>query len=210
MLKISRILWICSIILSTLSLIWFVCGATVFFQRSLDLIATIILIGLGIPTLLLILLSLALILKRWSPTSKQKHISLWVMILVTTTLSLILIRVVHTEEWLNDRILSDPLRMTKDGKYEYRTELVNLFQKNHHERIYFQNTETGEESYLSIKLINDRIHGIGVPSDDNWAWSYIYPTDDPDQYELITTSNLPVTTKRFLINIRNSTSHLIE
>lgn len=210
MLKVSRVAWISSIILSILSLIWFVCGATAFFQRSIDLIATVILIGLGIPMLSIIILSLTLIMRRWSPTSNKRHISLWILILVTITLSIFLIRVVYTEGWLNDRILSDPLKVTIDGKYEYRTELVNVFQKNAQERVYLRNTETSEERYLSIELINERIHGIGIPSDDGWAWTNIYPTGAPDQYELITTSNLPVTTRRFLIDISSNTSQLIE
>jgi len=208
--KISKIAWISITILSIFPIIWFVLGSTAFFNRSLDLIATAYLVSLWVPLLLLFILSTALLLVGWSPSSKDNFILLWILLLVIITLSLSVFRVVHTSGWLHDRIFSDPKRITSDGKYEYNTDLVNLFQKNSHERIYIRNVESGEKFYISVKLIDKRIHGIGISNDDDWAWTLMRPTDSPNQYELITTEELPVTKKRFLIDLSNNTSHFIE
>jgi len=208
--KISKIAWISITILSIVPIIWFILGSTAFFNRSLDLIATTYLVSLWVPLLLLFILSTTLLLVGWSPSNKNNIMPLWILLLVIITLSLLVIRVVHTSGWLHDRIFSDPKRITSDGKYEYNTDLVNLFQKNSHERIYIRNIETGEELYIPVKLIDIKIHGIGISTDDDWAWTLMNSTDSPNQYELITTEELPVTKKRFLIDISNCTSHLIE
>jgi hypothetical protein len=95
--------------------------------------------------------------------------------------------------------------MTSDGKYEYRIELINLFQKNSKERLYLRQISTGEESFIPLQLNSKEIHGIGIPSDNDWSWATLRPTENPSIYDLITTKNLPIENKKFEINVEEGT-----
>ena len=117
----------------------------------------------------------------------------------------LLFRSVNTSGWLYDRITSDPLRLTSDGKYEYRIDLINLFQKNSKERLYLRQVSTGEERFIPLHLNSREIHGIGIPNDNDWSWAILCPTESAYIYDLMTTEMLPVGIKRFEINVEKGT-----
>jgi hypothetical protein len=210
MLTFSKIVWILATILCAISVIWYLLGSTANFQRSIDLVTTFIFIYLWIPSLILVVISTTLLLRGWNPSSIKSYVILWIIILIVIQFSLTLYKGVNTTGWLNDHIRSDPLKITSDGKYEYRIELINLFQKNSRERLYVRNVSTGEEIYITVEINTDEVHGIREINGDDWAWGVMNPTDVPDHYELNTTKTLPVPQKRFLIDLEASASRILK
>ncbi|EPY12122.1 hypothetical protein [Paenibacillus alvei] len=196
-----RAVWIFSTLIGAISIVWYLLGSTASFQRGLDLISSAIFIVLWVPALILIIFSTFLIIKGWKPKNKESYISFWILISFILILTISLFRGVNTSGWLYDRITSDPLRLTSDGKYEYRIDLINLFQKNSKERLYVRQVATGEESFIPLHLDSEERHGIGIPSGNDWSWAILRPTDYPYIYDLITTENLSVDIKRFEINL---------
>lgn len=206
----SKFVWILVTILCAVSIVWFLFGTTANFQRSIDLVTTIIFVYLWFPALILVVISTTLLLKGWTPYNKLHYIILWIMILLVIYLSVYLFKGVNTQGWLNDSIRSDPIKITSDGKYEYRFELVNLFQKNSRGQLYLKDISTGKEMYISVNVDSHEIHGIRVLRGDDWAWAMMYPSNMLDHYELITTDNLPVPEKRFLIDIKEGTAKIMD
>lgn len=197
----TRAVWIFSTLIGAISIVWYLLGSTASFQRGLDLISSTIFIVLWVPALILIIFSTFLIIKGWKPKNKESYISFWILISFILILTISLFRGVNTSGWLHDRITSDPIRLTSDGKYEYRIDLINLFQKNSKERLYVRQVATGEESFIPLQLGSEEIHGIGIPIGNDLPWAILRPTEYPFIYDLITTENLSVIIKRFEINL---------
>lgn len=204
-----KIVWLFAIIVNIVSLIWFLLGSTANFQRPLDLINTVTLITVWVPSLLLVVLSTILFIKGWV-ASNFKHIGVWLILLALLFFAVPLFKGVNTEGWLYDHITSDPIKITSDGEFEYRTELINLFQKNSRERLYLRNVSTGREMYIPIDINTTEIYGIWVREGDDWMWALLSPTDVPNQYELTTTEILRVPKNKFLIDIGTGTSQRLE
>jgi hypothetical protein len=201
-----KIPWILAIILNLVSMIWFLLGTTANFQRSLDLVGTVTLFFFWIPSFLIIYLSINALVKGSLPTNLRALI----LIIVLLILAINLFKAVNTVGWLYDDITSDPIKTTTDGKYEYRTELVNLFQKNSRAQLFLRNVSNGQEIYIPLDVNTSEIHGIGVSSTEDWMWAVLSKSNLPDHYELTTTKNLPVPKKTFLINLDKGTSRILE
>lgn len=71
------------IFVNAVALIWFVLGSTGGFQRGQDLIETVILVVCGIPSIIIMLISLTYIRQGWVPFSGMKYI---VSVLLMATL----------------------------------------------------------------------------------------------------------------------------
>jgi len=67
---------------------------------------------------------------------------------------------VRTEP-IGDFIHSDTLRPTDDGLFEYRLDLINLFQRNARARLFVRDLTTGEEMYIPLRI---SVRGVGVIS----------------------------------------------
>jgi hypothetical protein len=200
-----KIPWILAIILNLVSMIWFLFGTTANFQRSLDLVGTVTLIFCWVPSLLIVYLSINALIKELPPTNFR----VLVLILVLLILAVNLFKAVDTEGWLYDDITSHPIKTTTDGKYEYRIELINLFQKNSSERLYLRSVSTSKESFIPININTEKVGAISISSEDDWKWAEMSPTDVPDHYYLITTDELPVPTKKFLIDVKKGSSSML-
>lgn len=158
-----RILWILAIILCALSLIWFVLGTTANFQRPLGLVSTFRMIYLGIPAVLLIIFVTRLLLKGVLPSSAFVNVAGVVLLLL---LSVTLFRGVNTQGWLTESVRGDIVKTTKDLQYEYKIELINIFQKNSRARLYVKSTSTGEEKRIPVQI---KTNEIVAYSGDNWG-----------------------------------------
>jgi hypothetical protein len=201
-----KTIWVLAIIVNAMSLLWFLIGATANFQRSLDLVGVLTLLFLWVPSLILVVLSAILLKKRWVPLDSLGYAALCFVILILLSFAVPLFEGVKTQGWLNNNIERDPIKLTSDGKYEYRIELINIDQKNSRERLYVRNLSTGVGMYISVDIIADDLEGISEGADENWAWAIMIPTDVRDQYELSTTEDLRMPKKKFLIDIGASTS----
>ncbi|WP_213507550.1 hypothetical protein [Paenibacillus faecis] len=204
----SRLLLIVVILFSASSFVWFLLGSTAYFQRGMDIIGTSYLWGAGVPVLLFAVVFIIMLIKEWTPTSGVDYVGICVGVGLTILLSAVLIQSVNTHGWANDKIRSDTLKISADGKYEYRIELINLFQRNGHARLYLKNVNTEEEIYISTEIQVRKIKTLAVGEVNHWI--KLKPTDNVSHYILNTTKELGIPEEKFEIDIVTRTSRKLE
>ncbi|MFC5405721.1 hypothetical protein [Cohnella soli] len=203
-----KVIWSFASLFSLFSLLWFILGATANFQRSLDLVSSVTLVFVGIPTFVITVLSIRLLFKGWIPTGGGMNVGLYSGILILFALSAVLIKSVHTEGWLSEKVTSDSIKYTLDNKYEYRIELINLFQKNSWARLLVKSVTTKEVKTIPVDIPTDRIAGIGTKKVNNWVW--LEASEVLNHYTLFTTKELGIPEMKFDIDIASGTSQRLE
>jgi len=193
------------IIFNASSFIWFLLGATAFFQRGLDIVGTSVLCFEGIPVLLFFGLFAILLIKRWTPTRRGQYISFFTGLVVSILLSVALIQSVNTYGWAEERIYSDTLKITPDQKYDYRIDIINAFQKNCYAQLYLKDVDSGKELYIPVDIQTRKIVGLVVGKVNHWVM--LEPTDNSFQrYILYTTRELGIPEEKFKIDTIAGTS----
>jgi hypothetical protein len=195
-----KALWILAVLINLSGVIWFILGSTANFQRGIDLITTVIMIGLGIPSMLLIVLSVILFVRRWSPQSGGV-LGIFVLIISMLLLTPPLYKSVNANGWLTERVMTDSIQMTTDGHYKYCIEIINMFQRNSYARLYLKNVSTAEEKRIRLSLPIYEIHGLGVEQVNYWV--KLEPTSQADTYILHTTEDFPLSGERFEVDVIN-------
>jgi hypothetical protein len=194
-----RLLLIAVIISSVSSCVWFLLGSTAYFQRGMDIIGNSFFWGSAVPVLLLVGLFTILLIKGWTPTNGGQYVVVFLGLLISILLSVTLIQSVSTHGWANEKIESDSVKVTADNKYEYRIDLINLFQKNSHARLYLKDSGSGTETYIPIDIQTRKIVGLGVKKVNHWVM--LEPTDTASEYILYTTKDLGIPEEKFEIDI---------
>lgn len=194
-----RLLLIAVIISSVSSCVWFLLGSTAYFQRGMDIIGISFFWGSAVPVLLLVGLFTILLIKGWTPTNGGQYVVVFLGLLISILLSVTLIQSVSTHGWTNEKIESDSVKVTADNKYEYRIDLINLFQKNSHARLYLKDSGSGTETYIPIDIQTRKIVGLGVKKVNHWVM--LEPTDTASEYILYTTKDLGIPEEKFEIDI---------
>jgi hypothetical protein len=197
-----------AIVFSTSSFVWFLLGSTAFFQRFWDIIGTTILVGAGIPVVVITTLFTILLIKGWTPNSGLAYTGLLTGLVLLMLLSASLIQSVNTYGWMKERVFSDTLKITVDKKYEYRIELINLFQRNSHARLYLKDVNSGEEKYIPIDIQTRKIVGLGVKKVNHWVM--LEPKDNSSHYIMYTTKELGIPEEKFEIDILARTSSRLD
>lgn len=196
------------IILSASSVLWFILGATSYLQRPMDIIGTVYLFIAGIPLFLMVIFFIRILIKQWTPTSGVHYIGICLGLVISIFLTTILINSVNSHGWTKEQIESDSLKTTADGKYEYRIELINLFQRNSHARLYLKDVGSGEEKYISVNIQTRKIIVLGVKDVNHWI--ILEPTAQPSAYFLSTTKELGIPEEKFEVDIETRTSKKLE
>ncbi|KOP65495.1 hypothetical protein AMS62_09705 [Bacillus sp. FJAT-18019] len=196
------------IVFSASSFLWFLIGSTAYLQRAMDIIGTTYLLIVGIPVFLFAILFTILLIKGWTPTSGVHYIGICVGLVISILLSAILIYSVNSHGWTKEKIQSDSLKTTIDGKFEYRIELINLFQRNSNARLYLRDVGSGEEKYIRVNIQTRKIIVLGVKDVNHWI--ILEPTDKPSDYFLSTTKELGIPEEKFEIDIATRTSRKLE
>lgn len=194
-----KILWFLTTIISLSAVVWFVIGTTANFQRSMDLVSTVVLIYFGIPSVIMILISVVLFFKRWQPTTLWEMIGVSVLMICMVALSPTLFKNVNTSGWLSERVITDTLQITNDGKYEYNLELINLFQRNSHARLYMKDRFTNEEFRIPLDLQVRKIHGISIGEKVHWI--SLEGTTEVNKYILSTKLEFPLPNEKYEIDV---------
>lgn len=193
--SIIKIIWILSAITVSLSMIWFLIGSTACFQRKFDLVRTVVFLVVWLPAFSLVILSVLALKKGWFPVNVLGRIGMVVAVIVLSLIFVTtLIRNTSMYGWIKESVVKDYTQTTIDEKYEYRLELVNVFQRNSYARIYIKNIVNGEETTMPldipIKEKNVIIGGEGYISSETdvlLVWSKMMPSDAEDIYILTTT-----------------------
>jgi len=106
---------------------------------------------------------------------------------------------------VNEKIESDSVKVTVDKKYEYRIDLINLFQRNSHARLYLKDLGSGKETYIPVDIQTSKIVGLVVGKVNHWVM--LEPTDNSfQQYILYTTRELGIPEEKFKIDTIAGTS----
>ncbi|WP_442602965.1 hypothetical protein [Paenibacillus sp. KN14-4R] len=200
-----RLLFIAIIIFNALSFVWFLLGSTAYFQRGMDIIGTTGLCGVGIPVLLFAIVFTILLIIGWTPKSGADYVRICVGLGLSILLSVALIQSVSTYGWVKEKIESDTLKKTSDEKYEYRVDLINLFQRNSRARLYLKDISSGKETYIPIEIQTSKIVVLGVGKVNHWVKLEL--TDNSSQYTLYTTKELGIPEEKFKIDIIAGTSN---
>lgn len=191
-------IWIAVIAIVSLSLIWFLFGATSFFSRGIDLVETANLVFIGVPAFIFVALSILLLQKNWVPANIILQMILVLIITIPSImLSITLFRNTTTKGWLVENVTSDSIQITTDGNYEYRLDLINMFQRNSRARLYVKDTSTDVEVTIPVDVSIKEIGAVNVPNNTHseetrqWlAWTKMTPTDKKNIYILTTTERL--------------------
>ncbi|TQK53651.1 hypothetical protein FB479_109128 [Brevibacillus sp. AG162] len=199
-----NITWIITVFVNLSGLIWFVLGSTASFQRDLDLISTVLLVYLGIPTIILCGLSFYLLYKKWSPTKWWEAIGVSLLMIAMLFMTPQFYKNVDTSGWLTDKVQTDSIQQTSDHRFEYCIELINLFQKNSTARLYLKNINTLEEVRIPLELPTKEVVGITWSSVNYFI--KLEPTADSNIYLLTTTEGLPLATEKYEINVQEGTA----
>lgn len=203
-----RILLIAVILFNASSFVWFLLGSTAYLQRNMDIIGTTIFLGAAIPALFFVGISTFLLIRGWNPTSGGQYVAMFIGLLISLLLSTVLIQSVSTYGWANEKIESDSIKVTVDNKYKYRIDLINLFQRNSHARLYLKDLGSGKETYIPVDIQTRKIVGLGVKRVNYWV--VLEPTDTASQYILYTTEELDIPVEKFKIDILAGTSSMVK
>ena len=213
--NVTKIIWLISIVSVSLSMLYYLIGSTAFFQRNIDLIRTVVLFAVGGPVFVFIILSVLALKKDWFPTQFVGKISLLIIIIIFSLISVTtLLRYTNPHGWIKENVLKDYTQTTIDNKYEYRLELVNLFQKNSFARIYIKDISNDYETKISLDIpVCEKdviIGGEGYTNSDlniYGVWSELTPSDTKGIYVLTTTELFDSENSYcFQINIEDKTA----
>jgi len=198
--RVLIIFWILVVLFNLSGVLWFIFGATANFQRGIDLISTAILLTHVIPSILLIIVSIYWLAKRYAAINEIKVSIIVILSLFMIALTPNMFKYVNTSGWLTENITADTIQMTADGKYEYQIEIVNLFQRNSTARLYVKNVESSEMKRIPLEIPVREIHGIGISKINHWI--NLHPKNVEDQYILKTTRDFPLSNLVFEVNLK--------
>lgn len=199
-----KLIWIISILANLSGVIWFILGSTANFQRSIDLVSTVILVYLGIPSVILIVCSSVLLFKKWNPSKWWEFIGVFMIIMAMILMTPQLYKNVDTSGWLTGKIRTDSLQQTSDRRFDYCVEFINLFQKNGEARLYLKNAKTLEEIRIPLELPIKEIKGISWGEVTHFV--KLEPTTDSNVYLLTTTVKFPIPNEKFEIDVQEKTA----
>ena len=208
-----KIIWIIAIFIVISSLICFLIGSTAFFNRGIDLIATVIYIYVWFPAFVLSAISIIFLIKKKIPATKRGQILVVILIIfLSAAFSTTLFRYSNIEGIFKDKVISnwsnrDNMQITSDGKYIYQLELINLFQRNSRVRLYIKNILSDEKMLISLDMSTNTIYGV---TPDLFPWVEMFPSENSAYYILNTTRSLKEEIEIYEININAKTSRRIE
>lgn len=195
-------------LLCSSSFFWFVYNATAHFQRGMDLIGTFILVGGGLPILLLAVMFITLLVKGWTPKNSSGYVGICIGAVLSIVLGAALMNSVSEYEWAKVKIKSDTLKITADGLYEYRIDLINLFQRNSNSRLYVKDRKTKQEKFLQVDIRTNKIGALGVSEHNHWV--HLEPANHVGRYILNTTKDLGIAEEKFEVDLVKGTLRRLE
>ncbi|MCG7383135.1 hypothetical protein [Paenibacillus sp. ACRRY] len=197
-----KLMWIAASFINLSVFIWFLIGATSNFQKSLDLIGLPIMLFYGVPSLIINIISIVILMKKWN-----SQLSASIMILGVVFIFVLLY---CTPAFINalqhsggrEKVESDPVRYTSDQRYQYNIELMKASKNSNQMNLIVREVSGSATGVKAIQLdldtneIKSTISGPG----SNWQWAILEPTTIPALYKLSTTESLGVK-KVYMIDI---------
>jgi len=205
-----KFIWIATTLINLSVFIWFLVGATSNFQRSLDLIGMPIMLFYGIPSLIVNVISIVILIKKWNSqlsvsTMIVGGVFIFILLFCTPAFVTALQNTVKS-----DQVESDPVSYTSDQKYQYNIELINISQRNNQVNLIVKDVSgKAEKKAIPLDLDNEEIIALTTGPGFNWQWAVLEPTEKPELYTLTTTEKLGVH-KVYMIDIVKGSSQEIK
>ncbi|WP_147384571.1 hypothetical protein [Paenibacillus sp. 1011MAR3C5] len=121
-------------------------------------------------------------------------------------LAIQLYKSVEIEGWLINAVSSEPVKTTSDGLLDYRLELINLYQKNSHVRLFIHDNRTGQDFYIPIDAKASEVQRNWVGEGEIWIWSSLSGITDNNYRQLSVWRMEPLPQLEFLIDIEDANS----
>ncbi|WP_440110719.1 hypothetical protein [Paenibacillus sp. QZ-Y1] len=205
-----KYIWITTIFINVAIFIWFLVGATSNFQRSLDLVGMPIMIFYGVPSLMINMISIVILMKKWNSrlnimTMIVGGVFIFILLFCTPAFVTALQNTVE-----GDQVESDPVSYTTDQKYEYNIELINMSQRNNQVNLIVREVSgKAEKKAIPLDLDTEEIIALTTGPGSNWQWAVLEPTEKPELYKLTTTEKLGMH-KVYMIDIVEGSSQEIK
>lgn len=186
-----KIIWIGTILINLSVFIWFLFGATANFQKSLDLVGMPIMLLCGIPSLVISMISIVILIKKWN-----SHLSVSNMIVGGVFIFILLFCIPAFFNALDnivepERVESDPVSYTSDQKYEYNLELINMSHRNNQVNLIVNEVSgQAQKRTIPLELNAKEIVALTTGPGSDWHWAVLEPTETPEIYKLTTTEKL--------------------
>ena len=192
--KILKIAIIVSTAFSGSLYMLFLLSRTAFFQRGIDLVTTAEIIFIWFPVLAAAICLIVLLAMGNVGKSKKQTVLQIVLVCFITLVSISMIGSVARFGLATEHISADSLSVTSDERFEYRTELVNLFQHNASIRLFIRDLETGEEHIIPLSSYIDMqtIRSLTTPGIGDYFFIYMYATECAGVYNLYTTRSFSI------------------
>jgi len=134
-----------------------------------------------IPAIVLIIFSgRAYLQNRASSGASLSDIVTWCLVILLM-LAFLFHYMVTNLSYLDDRVTAEETQVTSDGKYEYRLEFVNAFERRAKARLYLKDIGNGEETYIEIGVDTSRVKMLFPLTE---RWTKLQPTIEPNTYIL--------------------------
>lgn len=147
-------IWSVMVLVNLAVFIWFLVETTSNFQRSLDLVGMPIMLLCGIPSLMIHMISIVVLIRKWNSQlsiSNMIYGVVFIFILMFCTPAFIN-ALEHTVK--PERVESDPVSRTSDEKYEYNLEIINMSQRNNQVNLIVKEV-SNQADQLTISLALD-------------------------------------------------------
>ncbi|WP_342551862.1 hypothetical protein [Paenibacillus sp. FSL R7-0652] len=184
-------IWSAAVLVNLAVFIWFLVETTSNFQRSLDLVGMPIMLLCGIPSLMIHMISIVVLIRKWNSQlsiSNMIYGVVFIFILMFCTPAFIN-ALEHTVK--PERVESDPVSRTSDEKYEYNLEIINMSQRNNQVNLIVKEVSNqADQLTISLALDAKEIAAITTGPGSDWQWTVLEPTEKPGIYKLITTERL--------------------
>jgi len=182
-----------------IAILWFLLGTTANFQRGIDLVTTIKFIVIWLPAIIFLILPLFV---RKRPNRVAFSFFIWPLIGIHFFLAIQLFNSVEIEGWLKDSVSSEPIQTTTDGLYNYRLELINMYQKNSSARLLIQDMRTKQDIYIPIEVEGEEVQRNWQEKGGNWSWSSLSALTDNNLLELIVWRRAPLSPLKFHLDTK--------
>lgn len=177
--KIVHIVFTIATLLSFVAVARWVFNTTAGFNRQLDLLDTVaIIFFVGPLALTAVLSTIHLVGARKNP---EEPLSIGLAVILS--LIMIPLSIAVNPGPVHESVFADSMRPTDDGLFEYRLELVNLFQRNVTARLFVRDLTTLEEFHIPLSIPRvDEIGSIGLPHGREFLWGKLEKDELMDQY----------------------------
>jgi len=113
-------------------------------------------------------------------------------------------RTIERVGWLEPYVQSDTLKITKDGRYIYQVEVVNLTQRNRSARLFVEKREGGWEQRVPLEMSAQEMRDMVYSGAD---WGRLVSGEGDYTFVLSPTGEVSQADWQFDVDLKNGQAH---